>query len=226
VALLVNNLGGTPAMELYIVAHNATRALREHGLEATRILVRQPAALFFSPFTPRSLFQSSLSYVSLFFPLLLHGFFLKKMCATAAHAVSRSAYFLPAGRQVGPYMTALEMQGVSLSVLPLDRGPRGALLVARLDAPTSATAWRPPATQPPRPPLQPRPTAAQSSEAEAATLAPGSPPPVSCAAVLAACQALAMAEEQLTAWDQVGTALISRTFFLARSLFFLNSFFF
>ena len=40
----MNNLGGTPLMELYIVAHNAVQALRnDHGLDATRIMVKQRA---------------------------------------------------------------------------------------------------------------------------------------------------------------------------------------
>jgi ATP-dependent dihydroxyacetone kinase len=75
VAVLVNGLGGTPPMELAIVARKALQALRENGLR-------------------------------------------------------------PARAYVGNYMTALEMPGFSLSVLPLDAGRLGFL-----DAPTSAAAW-------------------------------------------------------------------------------------
>lgn len=75
VALLVNGLGGTPAMELAIVARHALKALGAAGLRPVR------------------------------------------------------AY-------VGNYMTALEMPGCSLTVLPVDAGR-----LAALDAPTSAPAW-------------------------------------------------------------------------------------
>ena len=39
VALLVNNLGGTPAMELYVVAHNARQCLEKRGMAVARTLV-------------------------------------------------------------------------------------------------------------------------------------------------------------------------------------------
>jgi dihydroxyacetone kinase len=75
VAVLINGLGGTPPMELAIVARKTLQSLRQGGLNPVR------------------------------------------------------AY-------TGNYMTALEMPGISLSVLPLD-AERAALL----DAPTSAAAW-------------------------------------------------------------------------------------
>jgi len=75
VAVLINGLGGTPPMELAIVARQALRSLRQSGLHPVR------------------------------------------------------AY-------TGNYMTALEMPGISLSVLPLD-----AERLSFLDAPTSASAW-------------------------------------------------------------------------------------
>ncbi len=75
VAVLINGLGGTPPMELAIVARRTLQSLRERGLNPVR------------------------------------------------------AY-------TGNYMTALEMPGISLSVLPLD-----AERLAALDAPTGAVAW-------------------------------------------------------------------------------------
>ena len=75
VAVLINGLGGTPPMELAIVARKALQALRQSGLNPIR------------------------------------------------------AY-------TGNYMTALEMPGISLSVLPLD-----AERLTFLDAPTNAAAW-------------------------------------------------------------------------------------
>lgn len=75
VAVLINGLGGTPPMELAIVARKTLQLLRQSGLHPVR------------------------------------------------------AY-------TGNYMTALEMPGISLSVLPLD-----AERLSGLDAPTSAAAW-------------------------------------------------------------------------------------
>ncbi|HWX48352.1 MAG TPA: dihydroxyacetone kinase family protein [Roseomonas sp.] len=75
VALLVNGLGGTPPMELAIVARRALAGLRERGLAVERVWS-------------------------------------------------------------GNLLTALEMPGVSLTVLPLDDAR-----LARLDAPTDAPAW-------------------------------------------------------------------------------------
>jgi dihydroxyacetone kinase len=83
IALLVNNLGATPMMELAIVARRAVAALDERGLRLER------------------------------------------------------AY-------LGTFLSALEMAGVSLSVLLLDDQR-----LARLDAPTEAPAW-------PRTPARPR----------------------------------------------------------------------
>jgi dihydroxyacetone kinase len=75
VALMVNNLGGTPTMELSIVARHALDVLERRGLRVER------------------------------------------------------AY-------CGTFLSALEMAGVSLSVLPVDD-----TRLARLDAPTDAPAW-------------------------------------------------------------------------------------
>ncbi len=75
VAVLINGLGGTPPMELAIVARKTLQLLRQSGLHPVR------------------------------------------------------AY-------TGNYMTALEMPGISLSVLPLD-----AERLSGLDAPTTAAAW-------------------------------------------------------------------------------------
>jgi dihydroxyacetone kinase len=75
VAVLINGLGGTPPMELAIVARKALQTLRQSGLSPVRVYT-------------------------------------------------------------GNYMTALEMPGISLSLLPLD-----AERLAFLDAPTAAGAW-------------------------------------------------------------------------------------
>jgi dihydroxyacetone kinase len=75
VVLLVNNLGGTPTMELAIVTRRAIAVLQERGLVVERVYL-------------------------------------------------------------GTFLSALEMAGVSLSVLPVDDKR-----LARLDAPTEAPAW-------------------------------------------------------------------------------------
>jgi dihydroxyacetone kinase len=75
VVLLVNNLGGTPTMELAIVTRRAVAVLRNRGLSVERVYM-------------------------------------------------------------GTFLSALEMAGVSLSVLPVDEQ-----LLARLDAVTEAPAW-------------------------------------------------------------------------------------
>jgi dihydroxyacetone kinase len=75
VVLLVNNLGGTPMMELAIVTRRAVAVLRDRGLVIERVYL-------------------------------------------------------------GTFLSALEMAGVSLSVLPVDDKR-----LARLDAPTEAPAW-------------------------------------------------------------------------------------
>jgi ATP-dependent dihydroxyacetone kinase len=75
VALLVNGLGGTPVMELAIVARRAIALLRQRGLRVARAWS-------------------------------------------------------------GNFLTALEMPGVSLTVLPVNEGR-----LHRLDAPTTAPAW-------------------------------------------------------------------------------------
>jgi dihydroxyacetone kinase len=75
VALLVNNLGGTPAMELAIVARRAVDTLEQHGKRVERVYA-------------------------------------------------------------GTFLSALEMAGTSLTVLPVDDRR-----LALLDAPTDAPAW-------------------------------------------------------------------------------------
>ncbi len=97
VALLVNNLGATPTMELVIVARHALAVLERRGLNAERVYL-------------------------------------------------------------GTFLSALEMAGVSLSVLPLDDNR-----LARLDAPTIAPAW---------------PNAANRSRSVARPPAPAEPPTI------------------------------------------------
>lgn len=82
VVLLVNNLGGTPTMELAIVTRRAVALLQTRGLVVERVYL-------------------------------------------------------------GTFLSALEMAGVSLSVLPVD-----AKRLARLDAPTEAPAWTGAASRP------------------------------------------------------------------------------
>ena len=79
VAVLINNLGATPSIELYIIARSVLLQLKEIGINVTRVYV-------------------------------------------------------------GHYMTALEMAGVSVSLLDLDRYPE---LTEYLDEPTQAPAWTP-----------------------------------------------------------------------------------
>ncbi len=101
VVLLVNNLGGTPAMELAIVARHAIDVLEQGGKRVERVYA-------------------------------------------------------------GTFLSALEMAGVSLSVLPVDDRR-----LARLDAPTDAPAWPNAADRPrsrsasasPEPTAPPRPAA-------------------------------------------------------------------
>mmetsp|Transcript_22186 Transcript_22186/g.64401 ORF Transcript_22186/g.64401 Transcript_22186/m.64401 type:complete len:565 (-) Transcript_22186:139-1833(-) len=139
VALMVNNLGGTPTMELYILARRAIQRLSEEGLVVVRILV-------------------------------------------------------------GPYMTSLEMQGASISVLPLNP-----LSLARLDSPTTSSAWsmsrgdlnRGVEAKPVGKPFE-----TPSSEVEAVA-GDGQEPVVPVARIIAVCEAIIAAEVQLTEWDKV-----------------------
>lgn len=134
VALLVNNLGGTPTMELDIVLRGAVRDLAARGLVLER-----------------------------------------------------------AWR--GSFLTALEMAGVSLSLLRVDDAR-----LARLDAPTTAPAWPTPVVGrvgditvlPPAP----APTTADTSTPLT------SPTPLT-RAVEAACAALTAAEPHLTELDRI-----------------------
>mmetsp|Transcript_4640 Transcript_4640/g.5542 ORF Transcript_4640/g.5542 Transcript_4640/m.5542 type:complete len:588 (-) Transcript_4640:619-2382(-) len=137
VALMVNNLGGTPNMELYVVAHNALEYLRQQGLEPVRCMV-------------------------------------------------------------GPFMTSLEMQGVSLSVLPLDVED-GKMILERLDMATSAPSWVVPSTTEMLTPLKP--SGGPTNEIQ--TESHGVLSPEIVAAMIAACDELEASEPRLTAWDQV-----------------------
>ena len=140
--LLVNNLGGTPAMELLICARRAVAAVEATGARAVRVFV-------------------------------------------------------------GPFMTALEMQGVSLSVLPADP-----LMLARLDAPTQAPGW-----QPALPVDSARSTLLEAVPTAAAGPAGPEPAPASQAPVVLAPQAVAVLqavaaavlaiEADLTEWDSL-----------------------
>ena len=139
IALLVNNLGATPPMELAIVARHAIMMLRERGIVVER------------------------------------------------------AY-------AGTFMTALEMAGVSISVIRLDDWSLG-----KFDAPTEAMAW-PPADSwklPQKPlkssfpePLEPKkPQQRVIPESEQGRLLSS--------AIQAAAHALIAAEPELTLLDQV-----------------------
>eukprot|EP00617_Octactis_speculum_P027802 CAMPEP_0185744660 /NCGR_PEP_ID=MMETSP1174-20130828/2800_1 /TAXON_ID=35687 /ORGANISM="Dictyocha speculum, Strain CCMP1381" /LENGTH=712 /DNA_ID=CAMNT_0028418175 /DNA_START=19 /DNA_END=2157 /DNA_ORIENTATION=- len=117
--------------------------------------------------------------------------------------VCRRMGFEPVRVMVGAFMTALEMQGISLSVLPVE-GEEGALLLERIDRPTTAFAWTIPSTE-----------ASISNHIRAThkpmimTLSPKCVDPNwvispnAVAAIEAACDALEAAEPDLTAWDQI-----------------------
>jgi dihydroxyacetone kinase len=136
VVLLVNNLGGTPTMELAIVTRRAVAALESRGLAVERVYM-------------------------------------------------------------GTFLSALEMAGVSLSVLPVNEDR-----LALLDAPTEAPAWPctahsrvratplPPAPPAPSAPTRPTPPRTQLGK----TLA---------AAIDAAAKALIEAAPRLTEMDRL-----------------------
>ena len=132
VALLVNGLGGTPPMELAIVARRAISLLRERGLSVARAWS-------------------------------------------------------------GNLLTALEMPGMSLTVLPVDEAR-----LRRLDAPTTAPAWpgdgriRPAREIVRRPSAAPEPTYARPPSPSSETIKLSG---------LAAAIALERAEAQLTELD-------------------------
>jgi dihydroxyacetone kinase len=130
VALLVNGLGGTPPMELAIVARAALAWLRGAGIEVLRAWS-------------------------------------------------------------GNYLTAIEMPGMSLSVMALDEAR-----LAWLDAPASAPAWSGDGRIPEAPAIVPAPPAAAAPAA-----APGPLAPALRRAVLAVCDALEAAERELTTLD-------------------------
>jgi len=132
VALLVNGLGGTPPMELAIVARGAIARLRERGLNVVRAWT-------------------------------------------------------------GNLLTALEMPGMSLTILPVD-----AARLRRLDAPTTAPAWPGSGRISPAREIVPNPSAAPEP------ISPRAPSPNSETikqSVLAAADALERAEPQLTELD-------------------------
>ena len=116
VALLVNNLGGTPTMELAIVARHAIDVLERSGKRVERVYA-------------------------------------------------------------GTFLSALEMAGVSLTVLPVDDRR-----LARLDAPTDAPAWPNAAARPrsrsttasPEPSPAPKPAAGRRGPRRAVDSAPRS----------------------------------------------------
>lgn len=138
VVMLVNGLGGTPPMELAVVARRALATARRRGLEVVR-------------------------------------------CWS------------------GNLLTALEMPGVSLSVLPVDDQR-----LLRLDAPTDAPAWPGSGRVPARPAVIAAPaaptTALTASAAPASATAAAGGRAVR-AAVIAAADALIKAETRLTALD-------------------------
>jgi dihydroxyacetone kinase len=139
VVLLVNNLGGTPTMELAVVTRRAVSVLEGEGLTVERVYL-------------------------------------------------------------GTFLSALEMAGVSLTVLPVDDGR-----LALLDAPTDAPAW-------PNAAARPRRHAVPAAEAApvAAALSPTAPPrpqtvlgQAMAAALTAAAQALIAAAPRLTELDRM-----------------------
>jgi len=120
-----------------------------------------------------------------------------------ALTVCRRIGFEPVRVMVGAFMTALEMQGVSLSMLPVD-GEDGALLLERIDRPTTALAWTGSSTEsyivksmkPARAPIVMALSPRCADPHWVIT-------PTAVVAIEAACDALEAAEPQLTAWDQI-----------------------
>lgn len=137
VALVVNGLGGTPAMELAIVARRAVIALEELGVKVARLYL-------------------------------------------------------------GNFLTALEMAGVSLSVLGLDPAR-----LERLDAPTLAPAWPSIAGRPQDRVAEPETTSPDLHSAVVTPLSPSTETGHAIEAALRhAARALIAAEPSLTASDQ------------------------
>ncbi|HVY17805.1 MAG TPA: dihydroxyacetone kinase family protein [Rhodopila sp.] len=132
VALMVNGLGGTPPMELSIVARHALAWLRAHGMQVERA-----------------------------------------WCGT--------------------FLSALEMPGCSLSVLPVDDAR-----LALLDAPTTVQAWGGRGTVPQARVVRPAPGAAEQAPHARSTDRSG---PAVLAGAVACADALAAAERRLTELD-------------------------
>lgn len=146
VALLVNNLGGTPTMEMNIVARDALDALQARDIDVTR------------------------------------------------------AY-------CGTFLTAIEMAGVSLSLLKL-----GAGMAEALDAGTEAPAWlaNAQAILPPLAVARTVPVAATEAVGDDGRATPA--PAAVLKAIRAGCEALLAAEDRLTEMDQrVGDGDIGRS---------------
>ncbi|MBS7699598.1 MULTISPECIES: dihydroxyacetone kinase subunit DhaL [unclassified Chelatococcus] len=146
VALLVNNLGGTPTMEMNIVAKNALDHLQGHGIVVER------------------------------------------------------AY-------CGTFLTAIEMDGVSLSLLKLEASLREAL-----DAATEAPAWlgNVRATRPPLARVATVPAGQAEVNPDDGRATPA--PPAVIAAIRGGCEALLAAEDRLTEMDRhVGDGDIGRS---------------
>ncbi|MCA2011580.1 dihydroxyacetone kinase subunit DhaK [Cereibacter sphaeroides] len=129
VALLVNNLGSTPPMEVSIMAGDALAACAAQGLKVERVWA-------------------------------------------------------------GTFLTAIDMAGVSLSLMALDDDR-----LAALDAPAGAPAWVLPGLR--QGMTLPAPVAAAPVEAN------GTADPAVMAALVAGCEALIAAEPELTRMDQV-----------------------
>ncbi|MCW1932338.1 dihydroxyacetone kinase family protein [Pararhodobacter zhoushanensis] len=129
VALLVNNLGSTPPMEVSIIAGDALNACSRLGLEVSRVWA-------------------------------------------------------------GTFLTAIDMAGVSLSLMALDDDR-----LAALDAPASAPAWMLPGLR--------EGLTVPAPAAVADVVADGAGEPAVLAALLAGCAALIKAEPELTRMDQV-----------------------
>jgi len=137
IVLIVNGLGGTPAMELAIVARRAVEAIEGRGIAVERLYM-------------------------------------------------------------GNFLTALEMAGVSLTVLPVD-----AATLARLDATTAAPAWPAAPGRPGQRPPSPV-SAAPSTPADSPPLVPITGVGVALGAALRrAAEALLAAESALTESDSL-----------------------
>lgn len=103
---------------------------------------------------------------------------------------------------VGSFMTALEMSGLSLTVMPASSA-----VLAALDAPTLAPAWVPASPLSPTPTMHTLPAPVGSTDGDAVSSAPakrgGRPCPGALAVAAAVCRVIIESEPELTRCDAI-----------------------